>query len=214
MFCPQCGTESSSGQQYCRLCGANLKMIGKAVTLSEAIARSDRGPLPKIKEMMKGLADRTKFEKVTEDIENTLEQMNREIVKSAEDDSANRPWWLRRRKTAEQRREEHLTKGVISIFSGSALMIFLYFLTSAVALRLPPDIVAQVPFEIDPVVKVLWLIGLIPAMSGIGRIIAGLMIRPKKNELAESRTTAQLNEEPVSYSAPMSVTERTTNFLK
>ena len=55
MFCPQCGTESSSGLQYCRQCGANLKVIGKAVTLSEAIARSDRGPLPKLKEMMKKL---------------------------------------------------------------------------------------------------------------------------------------------------------------
>ena len=54
MYCPQCGTESQL-TQYCRVCGANLKVIGKAVTLSEAIARSDRGPLPKIKEMVKGL---------------------------------------------------------------------------------------------------------------------------------------------------------------
>ena len=53
MYCPQCGTESASSLQYCRLCGANLKVIGKAVTLSEAIARSDRGPLPKLKEMVK-----------------------------------------------------------------------------------------------------------------------------------------------------------------
>jgi hypothetical protein len=44
MYCPQCGTESSSGLQFCRSCGANLKVIGKAVSLSEAIARSDRGP--------------------------------------------------------------------------------------------------------------------------------------------------------------------------
>ena len=51
MFCPQCGTESQS-TQYCRVCGANLKVIGKAVALSEAVARSDRGPLPKIKEMI------------------------------------------------------------------------------------------------------------------------------------------------------------------
>jgi hypothetical protein len=79
MYCPQCGTESSSGQQYCRSCGANLKVIGKAVSLSEAIARSDRGPLPKIKEMMKSL----KIEQVSDEISRALEQMNQEIVRNS-----------------------------------------------------------------------------------------------------------------------------------
>jgi hypothetical protein len=64
MYCPQCATESTEGLQYCRTCGANLKVIGKAVTLSEVIARSDRGPLPKIKEMMKNL----KVEHVSEEV--------------------------------------------------------------------------------------------------------------------------------------------------
>src|ERR1700704_453977 len=79
MFCPQCGLESSAGLQYCRSCGANLKVIGKAVSLSEAIARSDRGPLPKIKEMMKSL----KIEQVSDDISRALDQMNQEIVKNS-----------------------------------------------------------------------------------------------------------------------------------
>src|SRR2546423_11565558 len=77
MYCPQCGTESSSGLQYCRACGANLKVIGKAVTLSEAIARSDRGPLPKIKEMVKNLH----VEHVTEEVSRALEHMNSEIAR-------------------------------------------------------------------------------------------------------------------------------------
>ena len=76
MYCPQCGTESSSGLQYCRSCGANLKVIGRAVSLSEAIARTDRGPLPKIKEMMKNL----KVEQVSEEISRALEQMNKEKI--------------------------------------------------------------------------------------------------------------------------------------
>ncbi len=216
MYCPQCGTESSAGLQYCRVCGANLKVIGKAVSLSEAIARSDRGPLPKIKEMMKGLADKTKFEKVTEDIENALDQMNNEIVKSSEEPTPSRSWWFGKRKTAEQRREDHLTKGTISVFSGSALTIFLYFLSSALVLKLPPEVVAQVPFEIGPVVSVLWLLGLIPAMSGVGHIIAGLLIRPKKAaELYEARPPEQFRDESAaSYSPPTSVTEHTTNFLE
>src|SRR5205809_8145893 len=54
MYCPQCGTESPADLKYCRSCGANLKVIGKAVSLSDAIARSDHLP-GKIKEMMKSM---------------------------------------------------------------------------------------------------------------------------------------------------------------
>lgn len=216
MYCPQCGTESTARLQYCRSCGANLKVIGKAVSLSEAIARSDRGPLPKIKEMMKSLADKTKVEKVTEDIEHALDQMNKEIVKSSEEKSEQRPWWSRKRKSAAQRREEQLTTGLISLFSGSAITIFLYFLANALVLKLSPDFVAQIPFEIDPVVRVLWLFGLVPAMTGVAHIIAGLLIRPEAHEeIPAAKPSPLLSEpEPVVFPRQASVTEHTTNILE
>src|SRR5258705_3964662 len=113
MYCPQCGTESSSGLQYCRACGANLKVIGKAVSLSEAIARSDRGPLPKIKEMMKNL----KVEQVSEDISRALDQMNIEIARSSED--LKPPKIIRKKtKTREQRRQKELTTRASFRFNG------------------------------------------------------------------------------------------------
>src|SRR4029453_113404 len=106
MYCPQCSTESSPGVQYCRVCGANLKVIGKAVALSEAIARSDRGPLPKLKEMMRNF----KVEQVTEEISGALEKMNEELVRSSDEPKPkpkNAPWWqLREKKTPERRRED------------------------------------------------------------------------------------------------------------
>jgi hypothetical protein len=214
MYCPQCGTESSSGLQYCRSCGANLKVIGKAVSLSEAIARSDRGPLPKIKEMMKNL----KVEQVTEDISHALDQMNKEIVRSSDDPTPHEPWWLegRKKKTAEQRREKHLVTGTISLFSGIGLATFLYYLTGALVLRLPPDFVARVPFEIEPVVRILWLLGLMPTLSGVGHIIAGLLIRPDPpRQIEASKPALELSEsEPIVRTAPASVTERTTNILE
>src|SRR5215475_3050267 len=77
MYCPQCGTDASSGVQYCRSCGANLKVIGKAVALSEAIARSDRGPLPKIREMVKNL----KVEHVSDEVSQALDKMNNELAR-------------------------------------------------------------------------------------------------------------------------------------
>lgn len=223
MYCPQCSTESSPSLQYCRVCGANLKVIGKAVALSEAIARSDRGPLPKIKEMVKSL----KVEHVTEEVSKALDHMNQEIAKvSAETKPKIKQGWnLGRKKTPAERRERHLTNGIVSLFSGSGMMIFLYYLTGALVLKLPPHIVEQIPFEIDPVVKVLWLIGLIPALSGLGHIFAGLLVRPAPeppempvsfpaNEIdASSLSPGPTPSSVPSTAAPGSVTERTTNLL-
>src|SRR5438128_5525822 len=167
MFCPQCGVESSTDLKFCRSCGANLKVIGKAVSLSEAIARSDSVPA-KIKDMVKNL----KIEKVTDEVSRAMEKMNQEIARSS-DERRNKFTW-RREKTPEQRRERHLTTGLIKFFSGGGLSIFLYFLSHALVLRLPLHIVESIPFEINPVVRVFWLIVLLPMLSGLGDIIAGL----------------------------------------
>ncbi len=218
MYCPQCGIESSTGQQYCRTCGANLKVIGKAVSLSEAIARSDRGPLPKIKEMMKNL----KLEHVTEEVSHALDQMNTEIVRSSDDVKPPKPWWLegRKQKTPAERRENHIVKGTMTMFSGAGFMVFMYYLASALVLKLPPDVIANAPFEIDPLVRIVWLVGLIPVMSGLGRIIAGLAIRTHKSgELSEQppqvaeRPPLRAKGERDLYEPPASVTDRTTNIL-
>lgn len=212
MYCPQCGTESGSGLQYCRTCGANLKVIGKAVSLSEAIARSDRGPLPKIKEMMKNL----KVEQVSEEISRAMDEMNQEIVRSSDDATPNNPWWLegKKKRSAEQRREKHLISGTISLFSGIGLAIFLYYLAGAMVLKLSPDFIARVPFEIEPVVRMLWLVGLMPALSGVGHIIAGLLIRSDPPaQPGASTITKELSEKGSPRAAPASITDRTTNIL-
>src|SRR5689334_12357950 len=61
---------------------------------------------------------------------------------------------LRKKKTPAEKREDHISKGVVSLFSGVGLTVFLYFLSTALVLKLPPDIVDQIPFEIAPVLKV------------------------------------------------------------
>ncbi|MFN2531256.1 MAG: hypothetical protein ABR555_08165 [Pyrinomonadaceae bacterium] len=214
MFCPQCGTESPDGLQYCRNCGANLKVIGKAVALSEAIARSDHGPLPKIREMVKGL----KVEHVTDEVSGTLEKMNHEIARISPESYKRPKHWLnfRKKKTAEERREEHIVKGLVSFFSGIGLTVFLYYLSAALVLKLPPHIIEQIPFEIGPVVRVLWLVGLIPALSGLGHIIAGLTIKtsPKANLHSVSSPKPLLPIETQSSSTHTSVTEHTTELLR
>jgi len=171
---------------------ANLKVIGKAVSLSEAISRSDGVPA-KIKEMVKNL----KVEKVTDEVSRALERMNKEIVHSAQDPRRSKPWWLEaKKKTAEQRRERYLTKGAIKFFWGGGLTIFLYFLAHALVLKLPPDVIARIPFEIDPVVRVIWLLGLIPMLSGIGHVLAGLSIRPDPVRQIETPEQQPLRIDP------------------
>ncbi len=221
MFCPQCGVESSTDLKFCRSCGANLKVIGKAVSLSEAIARSDSVPA-KIKDMVKSL----KIEKVTDEVARAMEKMNQEIARSSDQRRKKFSW--RKEKTPEQRRERHLTTGTIKLFWGSGLSIFLYFLSHALVLKLPPDIIASIPFEIDPVVRVFWLIGLLPMLSGLGHIIAGLTIRPaplKQIEFPEQsplRIDSEFERKDYPDATtvvtpreqPSSITDRTTNILE
>lgn len=218
MYCPQCGTESPQTTQYCRICGANLKVIGKAVSLSEAIARSDRGPLPKIKEMMKNL----KVDQVTDEVSRALDNMNQEIAQispQSKPAKESRPLinLKRKKKTAAERREDHITKGVVSLFSGAGLMVFLYYLSAALVLKLPPEVVEKIAFEIDPVVKIIWLIGLLPATSGIGHIIAGLLIRPQPEPQQQYfdqvvSPPRELQDRPLANPVS-SVTDHTTNLL-
>ena len=221
MYCPQCGTESQPNVQYCRICGSNLKVIAKAVTLSEAIARSDRGPLPKLREMMNNL----KVDQVTEEVSRALDHMNQEIAKipskSAEEKAKKREerrtWSLRRKKTAAERRENHITKGVVSVFSGVGLTVFLYFLSTSIIFKLPPDILGQIPFEVISVTRIIWLLGLLPITSGVGHILAGLLIRPDREpqpQLDQVVTPPrELTDQPVTNPIPFSVTDHTTNLL-
>ncbi len=220
MFCPQCGNESTTGQHYCRACGANLKVIGKAVSLSDAISKTDGVPA-KIKEIMSNI----KIAHVTEEVSRAMDRMKGEIARSTVEDRHKFRW--RREKTAEERRERHLVKGAVNLFGGGGLTIFLYYLAHALVLKLPPDFLARIPFEVEPVVHVLWLIGLIPMLSGLGHIVAGLSIRrepgqigfPEQSSLRIDRPASGLDQPDSRQTpatpreAPASVTDRTTNIL-
>lgn len=160
-------------------------MIGKALTLSEAIARSDRGPLPKLKEMIKSI----KVEHVTEGVSSALERMNKEILRPSPSGKLATPWsphcsWGRK-KTPEDRRENNIVKGTVSLFSGVGLMIFLYYLSLALVLKVPPYVLADIPFELDPVVRMIWLVGLIPTLS------AGL-VASRRNALSIAQTVSHV----------------------
>ena len=176
------------------------------MALSEAVARSDRGPLPKIKEMIGSF----KVDHVSDEVSGALDRMNQEIARISPETERKQRAWIEfpKRKTPAEKREDHISKGVVSMFSGVGLTVFLYYLSAALVLKLPPHIIEQIPFEIDPVVKIIWLLGLLPVTTGVGHIIAGLLIRPKPEE-AQPQQIDQVVSPP-----PISVTDHTTNLLE
>jgi hypothetical protein len=85
--------------------------------------------------------------------------------------------------------------------------VFLYYLSAALVLKLPPHIIDQIPFDVDPVVKIIWLLGLLPVTTGVGHIIAGLLIRPQREQ-------PQQIDQVVSPAREFSITDHTTNLLE
>lgn len=178
---------------YCQQCGTEAQANVQYCRNCGADLK-DRNPLPKIQEIVKNFK-----------------------VESHKDA---RNWLsLRKKKTPSERREAHITKGVVSLFSGIGLTTFLYFLSTALVLKLPPHVINQIPFEIDSVVKVIWLLGLLPATSGLGHIIAGLLIRqepePQPQQIDQVVSPPrELKDEPITHPIPFSVTDHTTNILE
>jgi hypothetical protein len=188
-------------------------VIGKVVTWSDVISKE--GVPPRVKE---------KIAHVTEEVSRAMSKVNTEIARNSTQQRSK----LRRRKekTPAERRERHLTRGFIKMGWGGGLSIFLYSVFHAIQLHLPGDVVAKVPFAIDPVVRVMWTIGLVPLLSGFGHIIAGFTIRTKGTpELNpdDARPLKIDSTEPLRLDpdltvasvrqTPPSITDRTTNIL-
>ncbi|HYG81738.1 MAG TPA: zinc ribbon domain-containing protein [Pyrinomonadaceae bacterium] len=207
MYCPQCGTEAAADQRFCRSCGANLKIIARAAALGEAVARSDRGPLPKIKAIMTEL----KAQHATEEVSRAVERMNEEIVEHERE---------KREEKLELRRENHIAKGLASIGAGLGIMVFLYYYAGVIVGLIPPETLAKIPFPLEPALRAAWIVGLIPTFAGTGRFIGGLVTRPervrrlKAKEKAAGEAPEEIAAAPEPQPLPRSVTEGTTELLE
>ena len=212
MYCPQCGTEAAADQRFCRSCGANLKIIARAAALGEAVVRSDRGPLPKIKAIMTEL----KAQHASEEVSQAVERMNEEIVSGIEHERE------KKEEKLELRRENHIAKGLASIGAGIGIMIFLYYYAGVIVGLIPPETLAKIPFPLEPALRAAWIVGMIPTFAGTGRFIGGLATRPErvrrlkakeKKEKAAVEAQEEIAAAPEPQPLPRSVTEGTTELL-
>jgi hypothetical protein len=233
MFCPSCGAESEDRQQFCRKCGVNLGLIGKALSLSETIARGDRGPLPKVKEIMQNM----KVDQVTDEISRGLDQMNNAIVHSmgtgrlketqgraltaAEIKAKAVPHgpWCMKQLSPQERRHHHIAEGTKSLFAGVAMMIALYYFAGAIILKIPPEFAAQIPVDLALLVRNVWMLGLIPTLKGFGELV-GVVAAGRLTETPPAQLPAAVEpgavtgtmDEPPPYE-PGTVTEGTTTLF-
>ena len=209
MYCPQCGTEAAADQRFCRSCGANLKLIARAVSLGEAVARSDRGPLPKIKAIMSELKAQHAGEHAGEEVSRAMERMKEEIVSNIEREQE------KREEKLELRRENHIAKGLAAMGAGIGLIIFLYYYAGVIVGLISPETLAKIPFPLEPALHAAWIVGLIPTFAGTGRFIGGLLTRPERKRRLKAREKEKevMNAAPEPVPLPRSVTEGTTELL-
>jgi hypothetical protein len=203
MYCPQCGTEAAADQRFCRSCGANLKLIARAVSLGEAVARSDRGPLPKIKAIMSEL----KAQHAGEEVSRAMDRMSEEIVSNIEHEQE------KREEKLELRRENHIAKGLAAMGAGLGIIIFLYYYAGVIVGLIPPETLAKIPFPLEPALHAAWIVGLIPTFAGTGRFIGGLLTRPQRARRLKEKAKEVIASDPAPQALPRSVTEGTTELL-
>lgn len=231
MFCPKCGAGAAEGQNYCRQCGVNLALVTKAVNLGDTVARGDSGLLPRIRAVMGDL----QLDDISRQVGSQLDELGKEIerglsssgdsssgfgmsvtvLRDDEEERITNPLSEKTKEPLDERRARLVEGGFGGLFGGVALMVVLYFFASTMVLKIPPDVVARLPFEVEPWARIAWLLGLLPLASGIGRLVAAAAIRPLPEP---ERTTARLGEPSDSPALepprqPPSVVEHTTRSL-
>ena len=189
MYCPKCGADAESGQNYCRKCGVNMSLVTKAVRIGDTIARGDSGLLPKIKEMVGDL----KLDDMSIQIGNQLDKITSEVEQGARSSwGAVEASWRepKRPKTPEERRAKLVEQGFSSLLGGIVFAIVLYATGNLVNLQLPVDWVERAPFDAYAALRLAWLVGLFPVTGGIAQLFSAMSIRPGAAEPLQLEATS------------------------
>jgi len=201
MFCPQCGNKQSDELKFCNLCGANLYAVRQVVAMREGEEKFDWSKTW-VAEMFMSEAERKR--------------------RSAE---------LERERgvTPEIKRYHEIKAGVIVSCVGFAVTVFLFFLMQGIIRtgQIPPG--DEEILRAAEILRIVWVVGLIPFMVGVALIINGLFISKKMVELsrrqqpqpapnsldpAAERPTLRPADTSEFISPAHSVTEGTTRHLQ
>lgn len=213
MFCPRCSNQIVENQNFCRNCGLNVGVIVDAIQ-DKPRNKFDFDPV------IRGLHDlgsslRAGWEEAHNSIKNTRklkknaqQEWSREISKAVWSHEVsevlkyhiNRA--LKKAKAAHSRKHS-FQQATLSILGGGAMMAVWYYLleagpTSELLQNLQLIILEKTGTYVEglaQVIRMLWMLGLIPVSRGVAHLINGIFLAPKPE------TEPQLDFEP-DFAAP------------
>lgn len=246
MFCPKCGGEAPDGQRFCKACGTNLQLINDALRPGahqgpfgidvETLTRNAR-------EFAESWKKGWKQPKV---IGMNIDRSAVDAIRAARQERRRAREEARRRNLPKPKEymsyswQHNLRNGLVSLFWGTGLGVFLYYISRTAIdegfIKAIEDSSNGHVHELEPLVRIMWLIALLPILKGLSRIIYAAFFAESMATLTERFTppptlqepspafkqdtspvapqeTARRNYEPFSE-PPVSVTEHTTHIFE
>ena len=202
MFCPRCSNQIAENQNYCRNCGLKLHLIVDAIQDKPSRGQFDFETLKRdLRDL--GSSLRAGFE---EAIKNTRKLKKNAPPPSQQDwsrEGGNVVWShevsevlkhqvnkaLEKTKVAHSRKYS-FQQAALSIFGGGAtIAVWYYVLEAAVDSGLLQNLETIIAGKIDapvvglvPVIRMLWMLGLIPVARGVAHMINGIFFAPKPDK--------------------------------
>jgi len=199
MFCPRCANEIAENQNYCRNCGIKLHLIVDAIKDNPSRGQFDFETLKRdLRDL--GSSLRAGFQ---EAIKNTRrlnknapptsqQEWSREVSKAVWSHEVSEVLKHHINKALKKAKAAHSRKysfqqAALSIFGGGATMaVWYYVLEAAANSGLLQNLELIIMNKTDavvtglvPVLRMLWMLGLIPVARGVAHLINGIFFAPK-----------------------------------
>jgi hypothetical protein len=246
MYCPKCGAEAMENQRFCKLCGTNLQLIHDTLKTGDSsqspfgidVEKLTQNAVEFAKSWKSGWHEQWNSQASPVEARPTARQLKKQALEEARMRNMPKPKeWL------SYSWQHNVKDGLISLFSGVGLAIFLYYIgqeaINAGVIR-DLEITARQMDGIERGIKWIWLLGLIQSLKGLAQIIYAAFFGESIATLTERFTlppralTLQQDTAPTSQDhatspsiqhpdaqpsfegltePPSSVTERTTHIF-
>src|SRR5689334_6162568 len=206
MFCPKCGGESVEAQRFCKACGTNLQLINNALSSSDKPFGVDLDSLAKnVKDFAEswktknwsGAHVRVGDRRINEAKEKyrAARDIKRQVREETRRQNLPRP-----REYMGYSWQHNLKNGLISLFWGCGLGVFLYYFSQnaideGLIRRLEETSNGHVQ-GLEPLVRMIWMIALLPVLKGLAQIIYASFFAESMATLTERFTPRLLQEPP------------------
>jgi hypothetical protein len=221
MFCPKCGSQTVEGQRFCKACGTNIQLINDALRSGdssqapfgidvEALKKNAVDFAQSWKTGWSGVAIGSDWRHAARDSAQEIRSSAREIreIRRKAKEEARRQNLPKPREYMSYSWQHNLRNGLVSLFWGTGLGIVLYYLGRTV---IDDGLIRQLEESsgghvqgLEPLVRIIWLIALLPVLKGLARIIYAAFF-------GESMATlvARFTPQPALEEAPPSIRQDT-----